>query len=360
MKIDFANLGYQYRLYKTDIDQAIQQVLDSSQFIMGKEVSELESALQKYTDVPHAITCSSGTDALLLALLALDIKPEDEVITTPFSFISTSEMIAFLGATPVFVDIDESFNINSTCIETKITPKTKAILPVSLYGQPADMDAIMTIANKHGLKVIVDGAQSFGSTYKGVKDSALGDIAITSFFPAKPLGCYGDGGALFTHDEAIAQKVRLLRIHGQEKRYKHTSIGLGARLDTLQAAVLNVKLRYYPMELSKRQKVAESYSHKLRKKVMIPFIKERKTSTWAQYTIRTKNRDLLQKKLHDNSIPTAIHYPIPLHLQPCFHYLGYKKGELPMAEKAAEEVLSLPINPYLKEEEIDYVCENIL
>ena len=228
MKIDFANLQHQYQLYKYEIDEAIHAVLDKSNYIMGQEITELESSLEEFTGAKYAISCSSGTDALLLAMMALDIKPGDEIITTPFTFIATSETIAYLGATPVFVDIDEkTYNIDPTKIEEKITSKTKAIIPVSLYGQPADMEAIEAIAKRHNLKVVVDGAQSFGSTYKSKTDSNLGDVSCTSFFPAKPLGCFGDGGAVFTNSEELAVKMKQLRVHGQDKRYHHKYIGMG-------------------------------------------------------------------------------------------------------------------------------------
>ncbi|MEA3229142.1 MAG: DegT/DnrJ/EryC1/StrS family aminotransferase, partial [Campylobacterota bacterium] len=246
MQIDFANLQHQYKLYKSEIDEAIHNVLDKSNYIMGDEVKELEENLQNFSGASHAITCSSGTDALLLAMMALDIKPGDEIITTPFTFIATAETIALMGAVPVFVDIDEkTYNIDPRKIESYITPKTKAIIPVSLYGQPSDMDAIQTIADKHSLKVIIDGAQSFGSTYKAKTDSNLGDISTTSFFPAKPLGCFGDGGAVFTNNETLATKMKQLRVHGQDKRYHHKYIGMGGRMDTLQCAIVNVKLKYY-------------------------------------------------------------------------------------------------------------------
>ncbi|MEN8147860.1 MAG: DegT/DnrJ/EryC1/StrS family aminotransferase, partial [Campylobacterota bacterium] len=258
MTIDFANLQKQYQRYKDEIDSAMQAVLDKSNYIMGEEVQKLEHSLETFTGAKHAITCGSGTDALLLAMMALDIQPGDEVITTPFTFIATAETIAFLGAKPVFVDIDEkTYNIDPAKIEAAITPKTKAIIPVSLYGQPADMDAVQSIADRHDLKVIIDGAQSFGSTYKGRTDSSLGNISTTSFFPAKPLGCFGDGGALFTNSDELAEKIRSLRVHGQSRRYHHQYIGMGGRMDTLQAAVLNVKLKYYAEDLALRQAVAE-------------------------------------------------------------------------------------------------------
>ena len=246
MQIDFANLKIQHNLYKEEIEEAILKVARDCNFIMGSQIDELERNLEKFTGSKYAISCSSGTDALLLAMMALDIQPDDEIITTPFTFFATAETIAFLKAKPVFVDIDEkTYNIDPKKIEEKISSKTKAIIPVSLYGQPCDMDEINQIAKKYNLKVIVDGAQSFGSTYKGISDSNLGDISCTSFFPAKPLGCYGDGGALFTNDEKLADKIKSLRLHGQSIRYHHQYIGMGGRLDTIQAAVLNVKLKYY-------------------------------------------------------------------------------------------------------------------
>lgn len=363
MQIDFAKLQYQYQLYKTEIDEAIHQVLDKSNYIMGNEVQELETNLQNFTKAKHAITCSSGTDALLLAMLALDIQPDDEIITTPFTFIATAETIAFLKAKPVFVDIDEkTYNIDPSKIEEKITKKTKAIMPVSLYGQPADMDAIQSIADNHNLKVIIDGAQSFGSTFKGKRDSNLGDISATSFFPAKPLGCFGDGGAVFTNSDVLAEKIKMLRVHGQNKRYHHKYIGMGGRMDTLQCAIVDVKLKYYKKDLALRQEVASKYSEQLAdssEQLVLPYVDTGCTSVWAQYSVRVKNRDDVQAKLKEQGIPTAVHYPMPLHLQECFAYLGYKKGELPIAEQVSNEIMSLPMNPYLKDEEIAYICEKL-
>ena len=361
MNIDFANLAYQHELYKDEIEKAILKVARNCNFIMGTEISEFETELEKYIDVQYAISCSSGTDAILMALMAIDIKPGDEVITTPFTFIATSEMIALLGAKPVFVDIDEkTYNISASKIEAAITSKTKAILPVSLYGQPSDMDEISKIAKKHNLKVIVDGAQSFGASFNNVKDLALGDIATTSFFPAKPLGCYGDGGAVFTNDENLAVKLKSLRLHGQSKRYHHQYIGIGGRLDTIQAAVLLVKLRHYKKDLSLRQEVASKYTDVLQdKNVILPYIDNRAQSAWAQYSIRIKNRDEVQLRLKEAGVPTAVHYPMPLHLQECFKYLGYKSGDFPIAEMISNEIMSLPMNPYLKDVEIEFIVENL-
>ena len=359
MQIDFAKLQYQYQLYKPQIDEAIQKVLDKSNYIMGEEVEVLEKNLKSFTGSKHAITCSSGTDALLLAMMALDIQPDDEIITTPFTFIATAETIAFLKAKPVFVDIDEqTYNIDPSKIEAKITPKTKAIMPVSLYGQPADMEAIEAIANKHNLKVIIDGAQSFGSTFKGKTDSNLGDISTTSFFPAKPLGCFGDGGAVFTNDDTLAEKMKSLRVHGQSKRYHHKYIGIGGRMDTLQCAIVNVKLKHYEKDLKLRQEVAQKYTEALKENdLILPFIDQRATSAFAQYSIRIKNRDAIQPKLKEQGIPTAIHYPVPLHLQECFKYLGYSKGDFPVSELVSSEIMSLPMNPYLSDDEVGYIAE---
>jgi len=362
MKIDFANLQYQYQLYKTEIDDAIQAVLNKSNYIMGEEINQLESSLEQFTGANHAITCSNGTDALLLAMMALGIEQGDEIITPPFTFIATAETIAFMGAKPVFVDIDKkTYNIDPQLIEEKITNKTIAIMPVSLFGQPADIDAIQQIADKHNLKVIIDGAQSFGSTYKGKTDSNLGDISTTSFFPAKPLGCYGDGGAIFTNDEELAVKMKQMRTHGQNKRYHHKYIGMGGRLDTIQAAVLNVKLRHYNKDLALRQKVSNQYTQALKdKNLLLPYIEKTSTSAWAQYSIRVKDRDDVQQHLKDKNIPTAVHYPMPLHLQECFKYLGNKTNDFPISELISKEILSLPMNSYLTDSEIKYICRNVL
>ena len=360
MKIDFANLQLQYQNYKDIIDNNIQKVLNNSNYILGEEVNTLEKELENFTDVKYAITCSSGTDALLLALMAIDIQPGDEVITTPFTWISTGEMIALLKAKPVFVDIEsDTYNIDANLIEAAITKKTKAIMPVSLYGQPADMKVIQDIANKYNLKVIIDGAQSFGSTYNNKTDSNLGDISTTSFFPSKPLGCYGDGGAVFTNNDEYAKKVKLLRVHGQNKRYHHKFIGIGGRLDTIQAAILLAKLPDFKKELKNRQMVADRYSDGLSNIIQTPIIKQDRTSAWAQYTLRVKNRDTLQSKLKENGIPTSVFYPIPLHLQECFTYLKYKHGDIQISEKASKEVISLPMNPFLSETQIDFIITKI-
>ena len=361
MKIDFANLQLQYQKYKDEIDKNIQKVLNRSNYIMGEEISLLEEKLCEFAGAKYSVACGSGTDALILSLLALDIKHDDEIITTPFTFIATAEVIALLGAKPVFVDIDETtYNIDPSKIEEKITDKTKAVICVSLYGQPCDMDEINKVAKKHDLKVIEDAAQSFGAVYKDKRSCDLSDIGCTSFFPAKPLGCYGDGGAVFTDNEALAIKMKQLRVHGQDRRYHHKYIGTGARLDTIQAAVLLAKLPHYEDEIRLRDEVAKRYTEVLKNTdVITPVVKDDRTSVWAQYSIRVKNRDTLQQKLKEAGIPTAVHYPMPLHLQECFSYLGYKKGDFEIAEKVSKEIMSLPMNPFLKDEEIEYIAKNI-
>lgn len=361
MNIDFANLGLAYQEHKEAIDKAMSKVVNTSSFIMGPAVTELENKLSHFVGAKHSISCSSGTDALLLAMMAMDIQPGDEIITTPFTFIATAETIAFLKAKPVFVDIEETtYNIDPLKIEAAITDKTKAIIPVSLYGQPADMDEINSIANKHNITVIEDAAQSFGATYKGKKSCNLSDIACTSFFPAKPLGCFGDGGAVFTNNDIFAEKIKSLRLHGQSKRYHHQYVGIGGRLDSLQAAVLNAKLDHYDKDVKRRQEVAQTYSKYLNDHIPIPVIKEDRTSVWAQYSIRLDKRDLLQEKLKMAGIPTAIHYPMPLHLQECFVSLGGRKGDFPISEKISEEIMSLPMNPYLSENELKYITSKLL
>jgi len=359
MKIDFANLQHQYQLYKTDIDARIQQVLDKSNYIMGEEIADLENELAKFTDAKHVVTCSSGTDALILAMMAIGIEPGDEVITTPFSFIATAETIALLHAKPVFVDIDPiTFNIDPAKIEGAISSKTKAIMPVSLYGQPSDMDEINAIATKHNLKVIIDGAQSFGATYQGQAEVHHCDIYTTSFFPAKPMGCYGDGGAVLTNVDEYAEKIRMLRVHGQNKRYHHKYIGIGGRLDTIQAAVLLAKLPHYKDEVVMRHEIAKVYKESLLEVLngnSLPFVKEDRSSVYAQFTLSVENSLAVQEKLKEKGVPTAVHYPIPLHLQECFQFLGYKEGVFPFAEQASKSVLSLPMNAFLSVEQIDFI-----
>jgi len=361
-KIDFIDLKAQYKAYKNEMDKALESVCEKASFIMGEDVGVLEKRLSEFTGSKHAITCSSGTDALLLSLMALDIKPGDEIITTPFSFIATAEVIAFLGAKPVFIDIeDKTYNIDPSKIEEKITEKTRAIMPVALYGQPADMDEINSIADKHSLAVIEDACQSFGAEYKGKKSCNLSTIGCTSFFPSKPLGCYGDGGAVFTNDDEIAAKIKSLRVHGQTKRYHHKYIGMNGRLDTIQAAVLNIKLDHFEPELKKRAAIASKYSEKLKniQGIILPFVKDDRTSVFAQYSIRVKNREETIRKLNEAGIPTAVHYPVPMHIQEACLYLGYKEGDFPISEAVSREIMSIPMGPFLKEDDLEYIVSGI-
>jgi UDP-2-acetamido-2-deoxy-ribo-hexuluronate aminotransferase len=346
--MQFIDLKMQYGRLKTDIDARIQTVLDHGQYILGPEVAELESLLAARTGSKHCISCASGTDALLLAMMALGIGSGDEVITAPFTFFATGEMIALLGATPVFVDIDpETYNIDPAKIEAAITPRTKAIMPISLYGQCADFDPINEIAAKHHLPVIEDAAQSFGGTYKGRQSGNLSTIGCTSFFPSKPLGCYGDGGASFTNDDELARRMLELRNHGQDRRYHHTRIGINGRLDTIQAAVLLAKLEIFDEELAARHRAAAAYNELLKDVVQTPIVREGYTSPFAQYTIAVDDRDAVQQALQQSGIPAAVHYPVPLHLQPVFADMNLGEGSFPHSERAGKRVLSLPMHPYL-------------
>ncbi len=359
-KIDFIDLVAQQSRIRKQIDERIRRVLDHGQYILGPEVTELESKLAQFVGVKEALSMASGTDALLIALMALGVGPGDEVITTPFTFISTAEVIALLQAKPVFVDIDEkTFNINPVLIEKAVTKKTKAIIPVSLYGQCANMEAINEIAKKHNIPVIEDGCQSFGSTRHGKQSCSLSTIGCTSFFPSKPLGGYGDGGACFTNDPALAQKMKWIRVHGQDKRYHHPLIGVNGRFDTLQAAILLPKLEIFPEEVTLRAKIGERYTQLLKGVVGTPATDAGNTHVYAQYTVRVKNRASFQESLNKAGVPTAVHYPIPLHLQPAFSYLNYKEGSLPVSELCAREVVSLPMHPYLSSADQDRIVEAV-
>lgn len=360
--MDFIDLKTQQAAIRSEIDRRIKTVLNHGQYIMGPEVREMEEELAAYVGVKHCISTSSGTDTLLIAMMALGIVAGDEVITSPFTFIATGEMIALLGAKPVFVDVDpKTYNIDPAKIEAAITPKTRAIIPVDLYGQCADFDAINAIAEKHGLAVIEDGAQSFGATYKGRRSCGLSTIGSTSFFPSKPLGAYGDGGALFTDNDALAKLMREIRIHGQDRRYHHPRIGINGRLDTLQAAILLAKLGRFDWEVKRRHEIGAHYSALLQETagLTIPFIEYFNTSVFAQYTIQVEDREEVIKGLNDCGIPTAVHYPVPLHLQPVFTNYGYTKGDFPVAESAALRVLSLPMGPDLPESDINKIVEAI-
>jgi UDP-2-acetamido-2-deoxy-ribo-hexuluronate aminotransferase len=358
--MEFIDLKKQYQLLKPSIDRRIQAVLDHGQFIMGPEVGELEQKLAAHTGSRHAIACSSGTDALLLALMALGIGPGDEVVTTPFSFIATAEAIALLRATPVFVDIDpRTYNLDAARLPEAMNSNTKAILAVSLYGQCADFDAIHQVAARAGVPVIEDAAQSFGATYKGRQSCALSLVGCTSFFPSKPLGCYGDGGACFTDDDKLADKMKQIRVHGQDRRYHHPQLGINGRLDTMQAAILLSKLEAFPREIEARQQVAARYDRLLAGIAAAPYVAPHCTSVYAQYTIQVDDRPAVEAALKGKGIPTAVHYPVPLHRQPVFSWLGLGEGSYPVAESAARRVLSLPMHPYLGEAEQEAIATEL-
>ena len=359
MKINFIDLQGQYRKYKNEIDEQIAQTLDSSAYIGGQKVALLEENLARFSGAKHAIACSNGSSAIFISLLALGIGRGDEVITSPFTFFATAEMIALTGAKPVFVDIDEkTYNIDPSLIQAAITPKTKAIMPVSLFGQIADMKRINQIAAKHGLTVIEDAAQSFGAKQEGARSCSLSKLATTSFFPAKPLGCYGDGGAIFTSDDELAQKIKILLNHGSKERYFHSAIGINGRLDAIQAGVLNVKLKYFEDEIARRQEVAARYDQNL-KNVVTPFVESGNTSVWAQYCIRVKDRARILEICAQKGVPTGVYYPLPLHLQEVFKDLGYKKGDFAVSERVSEDIMALPMSAFLSEQEQDYVIEVI-
>jgi UDP-2-acetamido-2-deoxy-ribo-hexuluronate aminotransferase len=356
--MQFIDLKAQYAALKRDIDARIQRVLDHGQYIMGPEVAELEAELCRFTGSQHCITVASGTEALLIALMALDLSPGDEVITTPFTFAATAEMIVLAGCKPVFVDIEpDTCNIDASLIEARITPRTRAIMPVSLYGQVADMAKINAIAARHGLAVIEDAAQSFGAVYQGKRSCALSTFGATSFFPSKPLGCYGDGGALFTDDERLAKAAREIRIHGQSARYTHTRLGVGGRMDTLQCAVVLGKLPRLPWELERRHALGERYL-RLLKDVGIGLLAVRpdRDCVWAQFTVFVDNRSAVQAALQAQGVPTAVHYPKPLHHQPAYAALCCLDC-CPESVRAAGRVMSLPMSADLPEADQDRVVQ---
>lgn len=347
--IPFIDLAAQQERIRPQIEAGIARVLAHGQYILGPEVEELEARLTDYTGAAYCITCANGTDALQIALMALGVGPGDEVITPGFSYIATAEAAVLLGAKVVYVDIDPvSYNLDPSLLEAAITPQTKAIIPVSLYGQPADFDAINAIAVRHGVAVIEDGAQSFGASYKGRKSCNLTTIACTSFFPSKPLGCYGDGGAVFTSDPELAKVIRQIARHGQEKRYHHVRVGVNSRLDTLQAAILLPKLDILGDEIAARQRVADVYAAQLQQAgIAPPQIAAHSQSAWAQYTIRVRDRAGVQAALKEAGIPSAVHYPMPLNRQPA---VADSTAHLPEGDKAADEVISLPMRPDLADE----------
>jgi UDP-2-acetamido-2-deoxy-ribo-hexuluronate aminotransferase len=358
MSLPFIDLKAQYAALKTTIDARIQRVLDHGQYIMGPEVQELETALAAYAGTRHCITVASGTEALLIALMTLDLQPGDEVITTPFTFAATAETIVLLGGVPVFVDIEpDSCNLDAALIEAAITPRTKAIMPVSLYGQVCDMDAINAIAARHGnIPVIEDAAQSFGATYKGRRSCGLSTWGATSFFPSKPLGCYGDGGALFTDDDALAQAAREIRVHGQSQRYTHTRVGVGGRMDTLQCAVVLGKLERFDWEIERRLAIGERYQQLIGELPLQRLaVREDRDCVWAQFTVQVDEREAVVQALKQAGIPTAIHYPRPLHRQPAYEQRCRIATPLTHAEAAARRVMSLPMSADLTEAQQDEV-----
>jgi UDP-2-acetamido-2-deoxy-ribo-hexuluronate aminotransferase len=357
--IPFIDLAAQQDRIRSQIEGAIARVLEHGQYIQGPEVTELEERLTAYTGAAHCITCANGTDALQIALMALGVGPGDEVITPGFTYIATAEAAAVLGIRVVYVDIDPcSYNLDPALLEAAITSRTKAIIPVSLYGQPADFDAINNIAARHGIAVIEDGAQSFGASYKGRKSCNLSTIGCTSFFPSKPLGCYGDGGAVFTSDAALAIIIRQIARHGQEKRYHHVRLGMNSRLDTLQAAILLTKLKILDDEIIARQSLAGTYDQAFRNNAIVtPRIYAERKSAWAQYTIRVNERDRVQERLKEAGIPSAVHYPLALNLQPA---VADADADVPHGDQAAEEVLSLPMHPYMAAEGRNLIIEVVL
>jgi UDP-2-acetamido-2-deoxy-ribo-hexuluronate aminotransferase len=358
--MEFIDLKSQYQASRELINGRIQAVLDHGQYIMGPEVAELEERLAAWSGARHCVTVSSGTEALLIALMALGVGPGDEVITTPFSFIATAEAIVLVGATPVFADIDPvTCNIDPSLVEALVTPRTRAIMPVSLYGQPADMEALNAIALRHGLAVVEDAAQSFGAVYRGKKSGNLSTIGCTSFFPSKPLGCYGDGGALFTSDDRLASAAREIRVHGQSRRYVHTRIGVGGRMDTLQCAIVLAKLERFEWELEQRQRAAAAYDALLSGRIGLVGRARDRSSVFAQYTVVLDERERVQAALHAQGIPTAVHYPVPMHLQPA--YLGRcRAGAFPVAVEMASKVMSLPMGPYLDDASARQVAAAVL
>jgi UDP-2-acetamido-2-deoxy-ribo-hexuluronate aminotransferase len=370
--ISFIDLKAQQRAILPALLERIHRVLSHGQYVMGPEIKELETRLAEYVGVKHALTCSSGTDALLMPLMAYGVGPGDAVFTTPFTFIATAEVIQLLGATPVFVDIDpRTFNIDPDALAAAVqnlgkNPRTaglrpRCVIPVDLFGQPADYAAINSLAEQHGMFVLEDAAQSFGATYRGKRAGALAQVAATSFFPAKPLGCYGDGGAIFTDDDELAEILRSIRIHGQgTHKYDNVRIGLNGRLDTMQAAILLVKLEIFDAEVAARQEVVNRYSQGLQEVVRVPEVAPDCTSVWAQYSVLSDRRDELQQQLKTAGVPTAVYYPLPLHLQGAFAHMGHRAGDFPVSERAAERIFSLPMHPYLEEADQDRIIRAVV
>lgn len=362
--MEFIDLKTQYRQMREEILEEIDAACREASFILGPRVEKLERELAEFTGAGHVVSCASGTDALVLALKALGIGPGDEVITSPFTFFASPESIAMVGATPVFADIDPvTYNIDPAEIEKKITPRTKALMPVSIFGQMPDLDAINKIADAAGIPVIEDAAQSFGATFNQKRSGSLTQVGATSFFPAKPLGCYGDGGAVFCREEKLADEMRRLRNHGQNEKYKHSSLGYNSRLDALQAVVLSVKLKTYQNEVEARQKVAAHYTRLFQDRagesVKTPGVDERSTSVWAQYCLQVPQRDKVLAALQNAEIPFGVYYPVPMHEQEAFAYLNHKRGDFPVTEKVSERIMAVPMHPWLEEIDQEKIVDTI-
>jgi UDP-2-acetamido-2-deoxy-ribo-hexuluronate aminotransferase len=369
--MQFVDLKAQYAQHKKAIDARIERVLDHGQYIMGPEVRELEERLEEYVGIEHCISCASGTDGLVMALLALGVGPGDAVFTTPFTFVATAEAVALVGATPVFVDIDpQTFNISPALLAQQLDTfertdplsgrplRPAAIIAVDLFGLPACYDELLPLARTHGLTLIEDAAQSFGASLRGRRAGALADIGVTSFYPAKPLGCYGDGGAVFTANAELAQLLRSIRVHGMgQSQYHNVRVGINGRLDTIQAAVLLAKLDSFDEELDARQRIAHRYSAALPDSLVLPTVAQGYCSAWAQYSVLSEQRDALRERLSQRGVPSMVYYPQPLHLQPAFASLGYARGSLPVAERCAESILSLPMHPFLSQQQQEQVIE---
>jgi len=368
-KIDFIDLKAQQLRIRKNLELRIAHVLDHGSYILGPEIKELEETLARYVGMKFCVTCGNGTDALLMALMGFDVKPGDAVFAPSFTFVATAEVVALAGATPVFVDIvEKTYNIDPARLEEAIVSfkrkntglRARGIIPVDLFGQPADYDAIASIARRHDLFVLEDAAQGFGATYRGKKTCSFGDIAATSFFPAKPLGCYGDGGAIFTNDADMDAKLRSIRVHGQgTDKYDNVRIGINGRMDSIQAAVLLAKLEIFDDELKSRERIAQRYTGLLKGTVVTPYVRPDCTSCWAQYSVLAQNRTSMLAKLKEKNVPTAIYYPKPLHLQDAFKNLGYTRGDFPVSERIADQVFSIPMHPYLDEEIQDHIVKAI-
>ena len=358
--MQFIDLKRQQEMIRKELEQNIANVLSHGRYIKGPEIKEIEQRLCHFTGAEYAVSCGNGTDALQISLMALNLEPGDEVITTPFTFFATGEVIGLLKLRPVFVDIEpDTYNIDATKIESQITEKTKAIIAVSLFGQCSDMNSINHIAEKHGLYVIEDAAQSFGATYKNKKSCNLSHMAAASFFPSKPLGCYGDGGMVFTSDKVLVNRIHCIANHGQRERYTHVEIGINSRLDTLQAGILLAKMAVFDEEIVKRQSIGSRYTDLLGSHVKTPCIRPDRTCVYAQYTIEVDDREAFCASMNNAGIPTAVHYPRPLHLQPAFDHLGFREGSFPMAESISKKVVSLPMHPYLSNSDQDLIVEKV-